>query len=316
MTQILRMTLRRILLLVPLLLGVALVVFLIAQLLPGDPAISALGIFADNEAKQRFIEANNLDDPVWVRFPVFLLQLIQGDLGVSLVTGQPVNSLIFDAIPVTLQLTFLALSFAVVIALVAGVWSALRQGTIVDSVVRVLSMGGLAMPSFWVGLMLIQFVAVRWGWLPPSGYQPPSAGIGPWLQSLALPAISLGLAVAASLTRVVRSSVLEELQKDYVRTARGAGLSPGVVVRNVLRNALLTPLTVLGVRVGAALSGAVVVETIFSVPGMGQLLINSVNTGDLSIVQGVVLVGTAMYIVVNLLVDIAYLVLNPKIREA
>lgn len=316
MTQILRMTLRRILLLIPLLLGVALVVFLIAQLLPGDPAISALGIFADNEAKQRFIEANNLDDPVWVRFPVFLLQLVQGDLGVSLVTGQPVNSLIFDAIPVTLQLTFLALSFAVVIALVAGVWSALRQGTIVDSVVRVLSMGGLAMPSFWVGLMLIQFVAVRWGWLPPSGYQPPSAGIGPWLQSLALPAISLGLAVAASLTRVVRSSVLEELQKDYVRTARGAGLSPGVVVRNVLRNALLTPLTVLGVRVGAALSGAVVVETIFSVPGMGQLLINSVNTGDLSIVQGVVLVGTAMYIVVNLLVDIAYLVLNPKIREA
>lgn len=316
MTQVLRMTLRRVLLLVPLLLGVALVVFLVAQIMPGDPASSALGVFADNDARQRFIEANHLNDSVWIRYPRFLGQLLHGDLGVSLVTGQPVRKLVLDAMPVTIQLTALALGFAAVVALLAGVWSALHQGGIVDGVVRVFSMAGLAMPSFWVGLMLIEFVGIKWHWLPPTSYEPPSAGLGPWLRSLLLPAISLGLGVACSLTRVVRASVLEELQKDYVRTARGAGLPPRVVIGNLLRNALLTPLTVLGLRVGAALSGAVVVETIFSVPGMGLLLINSVDTGDLSIVQGLVLIGTALYIIVNLIVDVLYLMLNPKIREA
>lgn len=316
MTVVLRMTARRIALLIPLLLGITLLVFLIAQLLPGDPAESALGVFADAAAKQRFIEQNHLDDPVWVRYPRFLAGLLHGDLGVSLVNGRKVTELITTALPVTVQLTALAMTFALIVALVGGVWSALRPGRIADTVVRVLSMGGLAAPAFWVGLLLIQYLAVDLGWFPASGYEPPSAGLWHWLRTLTLPAVALGLGVGASLMRVVRSSMLEELQRDYVRTARGAGLHPVTVLRGVLRNALITPLTVFGVRIGMALSGAVLIETIFTIPGMGQLLMNSVQTGDLAVIQGLVLFSTCAFVLVNLVVDLGYLMLNPRIREA
>jgi peptide/nickel transport system permease protein len=311
-----RMIARRLMLLVPLLLGVTLAVFLAVQLLPGDPATSSLGVFADREARQLFVEQNNLDDPVWVRYPRFLGQLAQGDLGVSLTSGLPVREQIGDALPITIQLTLLAVAMAAAFALVAGVASAVRRGGALDAAVRVLSMGGLAAPGFWVGLLLIHLVAVSWGILPPGGYSPPSEGIGDWLSSLLLPSLALAIPVGASLTRVVRASMLEELEKDYVRTARSLGLAPGVVVRNVMHNALITPLTVLGVRVGYLLSGAVLIETIFNLPGTGQLLVDAVDDGDLAMIQGLVLVSTTLFVLVNLAVDVCYLLLNPRIREA
>jgi peptide/nickel transport system permease protein len=297
-------------------LGITLLLFVIAQLIPGDPAVSALGISASNEAKARFRAENHLNDAVWSRYVHYMDSLLHGNLGESVTSRQSVGSLILHAMPVTLQLSALAAILAAAVAIVFGTWSAARPGGGVDVVVRVVSMGGLSMPPFWVGLLLIEFAAVRWNWFPPSGFTPLASGVGPWFDSLFLPATALAIPMAASLVRVVRSSMREELQKDYVRTARGIGLSPVLVLKNTLRNALLTPLTVFGVKVASLLSGAVLIETIFSLPGLGQLLIEAVSQGDLPLIQGVVLVATMMFVFVNLLVDIAYLVLNPRIRVA
>jgi peptide/nickel transport system permease protein len=314
---LLRMILRRFALLVPLLLGMTVVVFLVVQLLPGNPATAVLGVFASQEQRDAFEAANGLDDPVWVRYPRFLGDLLQGDLGTSAVSGQHVLPTIERALPVTFQLTALAALFAALIALTAGILSAVYRGRWVDGVFRAVSMAGIAAPSFWVALMLVKVFALDLRWLPSGDYHPPSEGLEPWLRTMLLPAIALGLPVAASLTRVVRASVVEELEKDYVRTARGLGLPPAVVIgRNVLRNALITPMTVMGLRVAYLLSGAVIIESIFTLPGMGRLLITAVDGGDLAIIQGVVIVATITFILVNLVVDVLYIALNPRLRTA
>lgn len=204
------------------------------------------------------------------------------------------------ALPLPLQLTFLGLGIAVVLSLVGGVTAAIHRDRLPDQIIRVVSLTGVAAPGFWLALLMIQYLAVDLGWFPTGGYINPADSLSGWLKTMTLPAFALSLPVAAQLTRIVRTAVVEELDKDYVRTAIGSGLPPRVVVgRNVLCNALITPLTVLGLRVGYLLGGAVVIETIFSLPGMGKLMIDAVKNGDPAVVQGVVLTTAAGFVVVN-----------------
>lgn len=315
MTTILRMAGRRLLTLPPLLLGITLFVFVILQFSPNDPAYNALGEGSTESARAAFAATHGLDDPLIVRYFRFLGDLCTGDLGITAPPGKPVADMIGTAFPLTLQLTLLGLLFAVVAALVLGITAALFRDRWPDQVIRVLSMAGIATPSFWLGILLIQQFAIRWGWFPTGGYVNPVDGLGEWLRSLTLPALALAVPVGASLTRIVRTSMVEELDRDYVRTATGNGLPPLVVVgRNVLRNALITPLTVLGLRVGYLLGGAVVIEAIFSLPGMGTLILNGVTSGDVALVQGTVLVIAVSFVVVNFLADLACLLANPRLR--
>ncbi|MFF9766107.1 ABC transporter permease [Streptomyces sp. NPDC014636] len=316
MTTVVRILLRRAALLVPLLLGIVLFVFLVMRFSDVDPA-SAFFQGANPTPRQLhdFRERNGLLDPLPVRYVHFVGDLLHGDLGTSALTRAPVVDQVTTALPLTLQLTFLGLAVAVVLALAGGVTAAVYRDRLPDQFIRVVSLVGVAAPGFWLALLMIQYLAVDRGWFPTGGYINPADSVTGWLKTMALPALALSLPVAAQLTRIVRTSVVEELDKDYVRTAIGSGLPPRVVVgRNVLRNALVNPLTVLGLRVGYLLGGAVVIETIFSLPGMGKLMIDAVKNGDPAVVQGVVLTTATGFVVVNLVIDILYLLVNPRLR--
>ncbi|KOG73625.1 ABC transporter permease [Streptomyces antibioticus] len=318
MTAVVRILLRRVALLVPLLLGIVLFVFLVMRFSDVDPA-SAFFQGANPTPGQLhdFRERNGLLDPLPLRYVHFVGDLLHGDLGTSALTRAPVADQVTTALPLTLQLTFLGLALAVVLALAGGVTAAVYRDRLPDQVIRVVSLVGVAAPGFWLALLMIQYLAVDRGWFPTGGYVNPADSVTGWLRTMALPAFALSLPVAAQLTRIVRTSVVEELDKDYVRTAIGNGLPPRVVVgRNVLRNALVNPLTVLGLRVGYLLGGAVVIETIFSLPGMGKLMIDAVQNGDPAVVQGVVLTTATGFVVVNLVIDILYLLVNPRLRAA
>ncbi|MET9829348.1 ABC transporter permease [Streptomyces sp. NPDC006385] len=318
MIAVARILARRVLLLVPLMLGIVLFVFLVMRFSDVDPA-SAFFQGANPTAQQLhdFREENGLLDPLPVRYVAFIGDLLHGDMGTSALTRAPVVDQVTTALPLTLQLTFLGLGIAVVLSLVGGVTAAIYRDRLPDQVIRVVSLTGVAAPGFWLALLMIQYLAVDLGWFPTGGYINPADSFTGWLKTMTLPACALSLPVAAQLTRIVRTAVVEELDKDYVRTAIGSGLPPRVVVgRNVLRNALINPLTVLGLRVGYLLGGAVVIETIFSLPGMGKLMIDAVKNGDPAVVQGVVLTTAAGFVVVNLVIDILYLLVNPRLREA
>lgn len=318
MVTVVRILARRVALLVPLMLGIVLFVFLVMRFSDVDPA-SAFFQGANPTAQQLhdFREENGLLDPLPVRYATFLGDLVHGDMGTSALTRAPVVDQVMTALPLTLQLTFLGLGIAVVLSLLGGVTAAIYRDRLPDQVIRVVSLTGVAAPGFWLALLMIQYLAVDLGWFPTGGYINPADSFTGWLKTMTLPAFALSLPVAAQLTRIVRTAVVEELDKDYVRTAIGSGLPPVVVVgRNVLRNALINPLTVLGLRVGYLLGGAVVIETIFSLPGMGKLMIDAVKNGDPAVVQGVVLTTATGFVVVNLVIDILYLLVNPRLREA
>lgn len=317
MSSVARLLLRRILALIPLLLGVILLVFVVMQFSGTDPAMAAFDGANPTPAQiAAFRHANGLDQPLPVRYVRFVWGLLHGDFGYSVLTHQPVISSIQTAWPLTAQLALFGMILALVIAVPLGILSALFRDRWPDHLIRMLSLGGVTAPSFWIALLLIQWLAVNLGLLPTGGYISPGDDVVGWLESLALPTIALATPVAAQMTRIIRASMLEELDLDYVRTARGGGLPPLVVVgRNVLRNALVTPLTVLGLRVGYLLGGTVVIETVFSLPGMGQTLIQAVQNGDTSVVQGFVIVIALGFVVVNLLVDVLYLVANPRLRS-
>ncbi|MFJ3302208.1 ABC transporter permease [Streptomyces sp. NPDC086549] len=318
MVTVVRILLRRVALLVPLMLGIVLFVFLVMRFSDVDPA-SAFFQGANPTPRQLhdFRDRNGLLDPLPVRYVHFVGDLLHGDMGTSALTRAPVVDQVTTALPLTLQLTFLGLGIAVMLSLLGGVTAAIYRDRLPDQVIRVVSLTGVAAPGFWLALLMIQYLAVDQGWFPTGGYINPADSFTGWLKTMTLPAFALSLPVAAQLTRIVRTSVVEELDKDYVRTAIGGGLPPRVVVgRNVLRNALINPLTVLGLRVGYLLGGAVVIETIFSLPGMGKLMIDAVQNGDPAVVQGVVLTTATGFVVVNLVIDILYLLVNPRLRDA
>lgn len=310
-----RLAFRRIAALPLMLLGVALLVFIILQFSPNDPAYNALGVGASAEARAAYAEEHGLNDPLPVQYVQFIADLLRGDLGFTAPPAVPVADRIATAFPLTLQLTTLGMLGGVVFALVVGVIGALGRDRWPDHVTRVISIVGVAFPPFWLAILLIQQFALARPLFPTGGYVNPADSVGGWLTSLTLPAIAIAIPAGAQLARLVRTSLVEELDRDYVRTAVGNGLPRWLVVRGALRNALITPLTVLGWRFGYALGGAVVIETIFDLPGMGELLLSGVTNGDVALVQGAVLTIAAAFLVVNLIIDLLYLLVNPRIRE-
>ena len=316
MRLILRMSVRRLILLVPLVFVVAFLVFVVSKFAPNDPAYNALGTGASPAARHAWIIAHGLNRPIPVQYLSFLWHALHGNLGVTEDTNQPVLQVVGLALPITLELTGFGLVIAIFVAGFLGITGALYRDRWPDQVVRALSMIGLATPSFWLGIEMIQLFALRLHLFPSGGYVPPSQSVDGWLKSLALPALALGIPVGASLGRVLRTSLVEELDKDYVRTAIGNGL-PRVVVlaRNVLRNALVTPLTILGITIGTLIGGALVIETIFDLPGMGKLLLHGVSYGDAGLVEGIVLTVAVAFVITNLFVDILLMILRPTMRS-
>ncbi|MFQ4150546.1 ABC transporter permease [Arthrobacter sp. LAPM80] len=316
MANFLRLLGRRLAALPLMILGVTLLVFVVLQFAPGDRAVAALGEGASPEALEQYRQVNGFNDPLFLQYFHYLGRLITGDFGNTLPPAKPITEVIASAFPVTLQLTFLGVLIAIVISLVFGVLAALYRDSWVDQVIRVFSIAAIATPSFWLGILLIQWFALgENSWFPSGGLADPSEGFIGWLSSMALPALALAIPVSASLIRVVRTSMVEELDRDYVRTAIGNGVPYRTVVsKNVLRNALVTPVTVLGLRIGYLLGGAVVIEMIFSLPGMGQQILNGITNSDTNLVQGVVLVIAVTFVLVNILVDLLYLLINPRIR--
>ncbi len=319
MATLLRLIGRRLLAFPVMVLGVTFLVFFVMSFSPADPARLALGEAASTEALQAYRAEHGLNDPMLIRYVRFLGGLLQGDLGIS--TGNvPVTRFIAEAFPITLQLTFLGLLIAVVIATTLGVTAALFRDRWPDQLIRVLSIASLATPSFWLAILLIQWLSTVPGGagLYPavvSEWIPFAVDPGVYINNVSLPAFALAIPVSGSLTRVVRTSMVEELDRDYVRTAIGAGIPKHVVIaRNVLRNALITPITVLGLRVGYLMGGAVIIEIIFNIKAMGQLILDGVTRNDVYLVQGVTLVVAIAFIVVNIVVDVLYVLVNPRIR--
>jgi len=311
--------LRRFLQAIPTLFLVTVVTFSITMLLPGDPALAFLGEAAamDKVAYEAMRQELGLDQPLPVQYLKWLGRTLQGDLGVSIRTKEPVLESLQVRFPITLQLTLMAMAIALVIALPVGILSAVRPNSKLDTVGTVLAVSGLAIPSFWLGIMLI-FVFAQWlRLLPPSGYEPPSAGVLTNLQYMLLPAFVLGVEQAAVVMRQVRSSLIEVLQQEYIMTARAKGLWEGAVIRvHALRNALIPVVTIIGLQIGRLFGGAVVVEMIFALPGLGRLAADSIFFRDFPSLQGVVLVLALAVFVSNLLTDVLYSYLDPRIRYA
>lgn len=316
MEIVLRLLLRRLMALPLMMLGVSALVFIILQFTPGDPASVALGESASDAAKELYREQHGLNDPVLVQYFRFIGNVLVLDFGVTTPPEQPITSLIAKAFPLTLQLTFIGVFLAAIVSFTLGIVAALYRDRWADQVIRLLSVAAVATPSFWLGILLIQYFSLELDWLPSGGFVPFSEDPTEYFRSMVLPSLALAIPVCASLIRVVRTTMVEEMDKDYVRTAIGNGVPYATVIRhNVLRNALITPVTVLGLRVGYLLGGAVVIEQIFDLPGMGKLIFNGIVNHDLHLVQGVVLTIAFTFVLVNIIVDILYLLINPKIRS-
>lgn len=306
--------LQRVLTAIPTLLIVTVMVFGIQRALPGDPAVILAGEQQDPEVIA-FIRAKyRLDEPIPVQYLAWLAQLARGDFGSSMRTGEPVSSLIFSKLPVTVELSLLSIFVAVAIALPAGVVAAARKNSALDVTGTILALSGLSIPNFWLGIMLILLVSVNLGWLPASGYVSLVEDPVENLRRMVMPAFVLGTGLAAVLMRQMRSAMLEVLGQDYVRTAKAKGTSAiTVLVRHAMRNALIPVVTILGLQLGTLLSGAVLTEQVFTIPGFGKLIVDAVFNRDYAVVQGVVLFTATAYIAINLAVDVLYAVLDPRI---
>ena len=300
---------RRLLFVLPVMWGVSTFVFLIIHLIPGDPIDVLLGETASAVDRQALRQQLGLDRPLWEQYLTFVRRLVQGDLGYSLYTQRPVRTLIAERFPATLMLAVAALLVALGLALPLGVLAALRPRSLLDSASMVLALLGVSMPNFWLGPLLILVFALHLGWLPVSGQGDGS------IAYLVLPAFTLGTALMAVLTRMTRAGMLETLHEDYIRTARAKGLVERVVViKHALGNAMIPLVTLLGLQGGALLSGAFITETIFAWPGLGELTIRAIQQRDYPVVQGCVLVIALTYVMVNLLTDLFYAFLDPRIR--
>jgi len=301
---------------VPALLLVSAVVFVVMRLLPGDPAVAMLGqAEASAETLARMRQEMGLDQPIPVQYALWISRVAQGDLGISVRSRVPVSVLLIQRLPVTTQLAGMSLLLGIVIAMVSAMLAASRRGTWLDQCLTGGSLAGLSMPGFVLALGMIYLFALRWRWLPPTGYvgflEDPIQN----LRLMVMPTVSLGLASAGLMMRLLRSQLLEEFGRDYVRTARAKGLvSKMVVGHHVLRNALIPFVTIVGQQAGVLLSGAVITETVFALPGMGRLIVDNVLNRDLAVVEGVVLLSAIFYLAVSLAVDLLYAVIDPQIR--
>jgi peptide/nickel transport system permease protein len=299
---------QRLLLMIPTILLTSLVVFLMLHLIPGDPASIYLGENQSTpERLEQIREQLGLNRPLYVQFGDFLLRAVQGDLGRSVQTNRPVIQEIGDRLPNTITLAVSAMALAVLLGITLGVLAGLRQNTWLDTTLMLVALAGVSIPVFWLGLLLILLFAVQLGWLPATGE-------GGW-RGLILPTIALAALSTATLARLVRASIIEVLGQDYVRTSRAKGLRQAVIViHHALPNALIPVVTVIGLQFGNLLSGAVITESVFARVGLGKLVVDSIQNKDFPTVQGVILILATIYVVVNLIVDLSYAVIDPRIR--
>ncbi|MCY3873954.1 MAG: ABC transporter permease [Rhodobacteraceae bacterium] len=319
--------LRRLTLFVPMLIGIVAVTFGIMQLLPGDPAAVLLGEDASDEAVREMRRALGLDRPWWIRLAAYYADLFRGEMGDSYFQNQPVVNAIAQRLVPTLEVAFVALLVSIILGVALGIAAAVRRGSLVDAACMLFAQLGVSMPVFWFGILLMYLFAIRFDLLPSIGRGPPllfaagqalagrPAALGESLMHIAMPALTLGLTNAAVISRLVRSSMLETLGQDFVRTANAKGLRPArVVFVHALRNALLPVVSVIGLRFGALLGGAVLTESIFGWPGLGQLAVSAISQRDIPLVQGIVLTFALAFAIVNLVVDLLYAVIDPRIR--
>jgi peptide/nickel transport system permease protein len=320
---------------IPVLLGVSIVVFFMVRAIPGDPAQIMLGQQATQEQVQQITESMGLDKPIFVQYGLFLKDAIRGDLGDSIVTGRPVTTELMVRLPATFELVAFAMLIAILVGVPVGVISAVRQYSLLDKTTSVLALTGISMPIFWLAMILVVIFGVNLELLPFPGRLDPTTGItaitglvlvdslltlnfaGFWdgLLHLIMPALALGTIPMAVIMRMTRSSMLEVMHEDYVRTARAKGVVPWrVVSKHALRNAMLPTITVIGLQVGLLMGGAIITETIFSWPGIGLYAYNSISTRDYASIQGVVLYGALLFVLVNLIVDVLYAILDPRVR--
>jgi len=295
---------------------VSVIIFGLQQLLPGDPALVMAGEERDPAVIEQIRKQYRLDQPLPVQYVYWVGNVLTGNLGESMRIKQPVSELIAAKLPVTVQLATMAMAFALAIGIPAGILSAVKKGSAWDVGANVFALWGLSTPNFWLGIMLIFLFSVKLGWLPASGFVSPFED---WRQSLAatvMPAFVLGNAIAAVLMRHMRSAMLQAMQSDYVRTARAKGLvEKTVILKHALRNALTPVITLGALEFGTLLSGAVLTEQVFSIPGFGKLIVDAVFNRDYAVVQGVVLVTATVYILLNLLADVLYVLVNPRLRD-
>ena len=300
--------LKRILWMLPVLLGVTLIIFTVLYFIPGDPARMILGDDASEEAIQALRDDMGLNDPFIVRYVNYVVGICKGDMGVSYVTNQPVSDEIFSRYPTTIILATVSTLVAVLLAIPLGILAAIYQNSLIDNLSRVVAMIGVSMPNFWQGLLNILIFAVYLKWLPSSGFSTPAH----WI----LPALTIGTSGAAAIMRTTRSSMLETIRQDYIRTARGKGASEKTVIwKHALRNALIPVMTVVGLRFGGSLGGSVVSEQVFGIPGLGKLMIDSINNRNYPVILGGVLLIAFAYGIINLIVDILYAFIDPRIKS-
>jgi peptide/nickel transport system permease protein len=309
------LTLRRLLSAIPVLFIVSLISFGLMRLIPGDPAAAIAGIAATPAQIEQLRKDLGLDEPLVMQLLHYYQGLLRGDFGKSLLLGKGVLAATMERLPVTIGLSLYALVLTLLIGVISGIIAALRQNTWIDQLAMMIAMLGISIPGFFLGLLMIIFFAVQLGWLPSGGYVPFSQDPIGWLRSTTMPAISLALLQAGLLARITRSGMLEVLRQDYVRTARAKGLPERqVILKHALANALIPIVTVVGIIISLLLSGAVVTEALFSLPGMGQLLTQAVLSRDYPMVQGGLLLVTTFLVLVNILVDVLYALIDPRVR--
>jgi peptide/nickel transport system permease protein len=306
---------KRLLVAIPTLLIISIFVFSLQKLLPGDPILAMAGEERDPATIEFLREKYRLNDPLPIQYVNWLGGVVTGDFGISLRTNQPVLELIGQKLPVTIQLAVMAMFFAMIIGIPIGILAAVKKNTWIDYTANIVALSGLSIPNFWLGIMLILLVSVQLGWLPASGYE--SFFVDPIrsIETMIMPAFVLGNALAATLMRHTRSAMVAVLSSDYIRTARAKGLSPReIIMSHAFRNALLPVITLLALLFGELLAGAVLTEQIFTIPGFGKMTVDAVFTRDYAVVQGIVLCTAVGFILMNLIADIAYVMLNPRLR--
>lgn len=306
---------RRVLSTIPVMGVVALFVFLMLRLSPGDPAAVIAGDYATAEDIARIRERLGLDEPIVVQFFQWLGSLLQGDLGISIFTNLPVTTLIAQRLEPTIMLTLTTMTFTILVAVPLGTLAAWKAGSLIDRAVMIFAVAGFSIPVFVLGYMLIYQFSIEWRWLPVQGYKSPFEGLVPFFRHIALPTLTLSVILIALIARITRASVLEILQEDYVRTARAKGQSETkVLLRHALRNAAVPIVTVIGLGVALLIGGVVVTESVYNIPGLGRLVLDAVLKRDYPIIQGLILLFSFVYILVNLLIDLSYTFFDPRIR--
>src|SRR5918997_177699 len=313
----LRYIARRFLIAIPTLIIVSLLVFALQKLLPGDPVLTMAGEERDPQVLEYLRERYRLNDPIPVQYFVWITEAMRGNLGISLRTDIPVLDLILSKLPVTIELAIMAMIVALAIGIPAGIISAVKKGTAIDYTANVIALSGLSIPNFWLGIMLIMLISVRWKLLPASGYVPPTEDLWLNIKTMIMPAFVLGTGLAASLMRHTRSAMLGVMRSDYIRTARAKGLlSRKIILKHALRNALVPIVTLSTLLFGELLAGAVLTEQIFTIPGFGKLIVDAVFNRDYAVVQGVVLCTAVGFIFMNLVADVLYVLVNPRLRHS